>query len=153
MAQQKRTSLVSMKMRIRSLAPLSGLRIWRCQELWHRSQTCIRAGIAVASSCSSHSTPSLRTYLCHRCGPKKKKKERKKCRILCQTQVRISFFTRDQVIFTHLMHIWKACQLSITRAAEANKWPKSVICLADHTEMGSEFRINKPMLPSCGSLG
>ena len=32
-----RTGPVSMRMRVRSLASLSGLRIWRCHELWCRS--------------------------------------------------------------------------------------------------------------------
>ena len=35
------TQLVSMRMRVQSPASLSGLRIWHCCELWHRSQTCI----------------------------------------------------------------------------------------------------------------
>ena len=33
-AQRERTQLVSMRMRVQSLAPLNGLRIWRCRELW-----------------------------------------------------------------------------------------------------------------------
>ena len=34
--QWKRTQLVSMKMRVRSMASLSRLRIWHCCELWYR---------------------------------------------------------------------------------------------------------------------
>ena len=32
-----------MRMRVRSLASLSGLRIWRCPELWCRSQMKLRS--------------------------------------------------------------------------------------------------------------
>ena len=66
-----RTWLVSMRMRIRSLALLSGLRIWYCQELWYRSQmwlrSCTAVAVAKAGSCSSNSTPSLGTSICCRC--------------------------------------------------------------------------------------
>ena len=46
------------------LAQLSGLRIWGWCELQCRSQMCLRSGIvvAVASSCSSDSTPSLGNF-------------------------------------------------------------------------------------------
>ena len=37
-AQWKQTQLVSTKIQLRSLASLSGLRIWHCHELWCRSQ-------------------------------------------------------------------------------------------------------------------
>ena len=37
-AQWKRIQLVSMKMRVRSLASFSGSGIWHCPELWHMSQ-------------------------------------------------------------------------------------------------------------------
>ena len=39
MAQQKRVRLVCMRMRVRSLASLSGSGIQRCHELWCKSQT------------------------------------------------------------------------------------------------------------------
>ena len=39
MARWFTTQLVSMRMRVQSLASLSGLRIWHCRELWGRSQT------------------------------------------------------------------------------------------------------------------
>ena len=48
MAQQERILLVAMRMQVRSLASLSGLRIWRCHELWCRSQTQLGSCIAVA---------------------------------------------------------------------------------------------------------
>ena len=58
----------------------SGLRIQHCHELWCRLQMLLRSRVAVAvvvaSSCSSDLTPSLGTYICHRCGPKKKNKKR-----------------------------------------------------------------------------
>ena len=54
---------------VRSLALPSGLRIWCCHELWCKSQTQLRAGIAVAvvwdGSCSSDLTPSLGTSIYH----------------------------------------------------------------------------------------
>ena len=36
----------------------------------------IAVALVSASSCSSNSTPSLGTSICHRCGPKKKKIKR-----------------------------------------------------------------------------
>ena len=78
MEQQKRIQLGTIRLQVRSLALLSGLRTQRCHELWYRSQTQLRIqhGVAVvqASSYSSDQTPSLGTSICHRCGPKKRKK-------------------------------------------------------------------------------
>ena len=48
MAQQKRTRLGTMGLWVRSLASLNVLRIWRCRELWCRSQTWLGSGTAVA---------------------------------------------------------------------------------------------------------
>ena len=48
MAQQKQIQLGTMKLWVRSLALLSGLRIQRCHELWCRPQTLLGSGIAVA---------------------------------------------------------------------------------------------------------
>ena len=45
-AQQKRIRLGTMKLRVRSMASLSGFRIWRCHELWCRSTAV--APIAIA---------------------------------------------------------------------------------------------------------
>ena len=57
------------------------LRLWCCHELWCRSQTRLRSGIAVAvvqaSSYISTQTPSLETTICHRSGPKKTKQTNK----------------------------------------------------------------------------
>ena len=69
------TPLVSMRMQVLYLAPLSGLRIWHCSEFPHRSQTWLWFGIAgavaQASSCSSNSTPSLGNSICYGCSHKK----------------------------------------------------------------------------------
>ena len=46
--QQKQIRLGTMRLWVRSLASLSGLRIWRCHELWCRSQTHLRSDVAVA---------------------------------------------------------------------------------------------------------
>ena len=48
MAQQKRIQLVTMRMRILSLALFSELGIWRCYELCCRLQTWLGSHIAVA---------------------------------------------------------------------------------------------------------
>ena len=57
------------------------LRIWHCRELWCRLQMWLGSGVAVAmvwaGSCSSDSTPSLGTSICHWCSPKKKGKKKK----------------------------------------------------------------------------
>jgi len=47
-AQQKQTQLVSMRMQVRSLASLSGLRIQCCHELWYRLQTRLGSCVVVA---------------------------------------------------------------------------------------------------------
>ena len=82
MAQQKRIQLVSMRMKVQSLAVLSGLRIYHCHELSCRSQnrlgSCVAMAVVKAGVCSSNSTPSLGTSICHRCGPKKEKKKKTK---------------------------------------------------------------------------
>ena len=56
-----------------SLASLSALRIQCCHELWCRSQTWLRSGIAMAvaeaGSYNSTQTPSLGTSICCGCGP------------------------------------------------------------------------------------
>ena len=73
---------VYMRMRVRSLASISGLRIQHCCELWCRSQmqlgSCVAVAMAVAGSCSSDSTSSLETSICLECGPKRQKKKKKK---------------------------------------------------------------------------
>ena len=70
-----------MRTQVRSLASLSGLRIQRCHELWHRSQARLGSHVAVAlvqaSNYSSDSPPSLGTAICHRCSPKKTKRPQK----------------------------------------------------------------------------
>ena len=70
-----------MRMWVRSLASLSGLRIQHSCELWCRSQMLLRSWVAVAlakaGSCSSDLIPSLGTSMCHRCGPRHKRREGK----------------------------------------------------------------------------
>ena len=74
MAQWKRIRLGTMRFRVQPLASFNGLRIRLCCELGCRFQTqlgsCVAAAVAEASSCSFHSTPSLGTSICRRCGPK-----------------------------------------------------------------------------------
>ena len=56
-----------MRIRVQSLASLSGLRIQCCLELWYRLQTRLRSHLAVsvvqAGSYGSDSTPSLGTSI------------------------------------------------------------------------------------------
>ena len=56
---------------------LGRLSIQCCHELWCRSQMRLRPWVALteaeAGRCSSHSTPSLGTSVCHMGGPKKHK--------------------------------------------------------------------------------
>ena len=71
-----------MRMCVRSLASLSGVRMRHCRELWCRWQMRLGSGVAVAvvqaSSSSSDWNPSLGTSIC--CAgvalKSKKKKER-----------------------------------------------------------------------------
>ena len=59
MAQRKWIWLASMRMQVRSLASLSGLKICCCCKLWCRSQIQLQSGVALAvaqaSSCGSNS--------------------------------------------------------------------------------------------------
>ena len=72
-----------MRMGVRSLALLSGLRIWCCHELWFRSQrrfgSRVAVVVAVVSSYSSYSTPGLGTSICCGYGPKMSKKNQSSC--------------------------------------------------------------------------
>ena len=85
MAQQKRIQLVCMKMRVRCLAYISGLRVRRCPELWCGLQTQLASQVAVAvavavalaqAGSNSDSTPSLGTSICCKCGPEKQNKNK-----------------------------------------------------------------------------
>ena len=71
-----------MRMQVRLLASLSGLRIRCCHELWHRLQMRLGSRVSVAvvqvPCYSSDLIPSLRTSIYHRCGPKKTKKQKNK---------------------------------------------------------------------------
>ena len=48
MVQRKQIQLGTMRLRVQSLALLSGLRIWHSHELWCRSQMRLRSSVAVA---------------------------------------------------------------------------------------------------------
>ena len=68
-----------MRLQVWSLALLSGLTTWGCRELWCRSKTRLRYGVAVAlvkaSGCSFHLTPILGSFICCKCSSKGKKKK------------------------------------------------------------------------------
>ena len=101
-AQQKRTRLVSMRIQVRSLASLSGLRIWCCCELWYSSQIWLGSGVAVAvvqaNSCSLDKMPILGTSICCRCGPKKPKKTKQKKLLLnaCNKPIKLGHIERKK---------------------------------------------------------
>ena len=75
MAQWKQIRLGDIRLRVQSMALLSGLRIWHCRELWYSSQTRLRSDIVVtvfvAGGYSSDLTPTLGTSVSCGCGPKK----------------------------------------------------------------------------------
>ena len=58
------------------------VRVQCCCELWCRSQrwlgSCVAVVVVQAGSCTSDSTPSLGTSICHRGSPKKQKKNKTK---------------------------------------------------------------------------
>ena len=72
-------NLATMSMWVWSLASLSGLSIRPCHGLQCRSQrrlgSSVSVAVVLACRCSSNSTPSLGTSICHRWGPKKQKKK------------------------------------------------------------------------------
>ena len=100
----------TMRIQIRSLALLIGLRIQHCCELQYRRQTQlgshIAVAVAVAGSCGSNWTPSLGTSICCRCGPKKRKK---KVEVYLIDNVSDDFQQSDSVLYIHThthMHIY-----------------------------------------------
>ena len=67
-----------MRMGVQSLASFSELRIQHGHELPCRLKSWLGSGIAMAvANASSNSTPSLRTSMCLRCSPRKKKKKKR----------------------------------------------------------------------------
>ena len=108
-----------MRMQIPTLALLSGLRIWGCQELLYRLKTWLRSGVAVAVAqaidYSSDSTPSLGTPICYRCGPKKtRKKKDKKTKL-----IKICFIEKNAIfgpykVLVLLVPMCRLCQQKAT---------------------------------------
>ena len=80
-SEEMNLTIASMRTQVGPLASLSGLRIRHCCQLWCRSQTQLKSGVAVAvvqaGSCSSDSIPSLGTSMCRKWGPKKTKLKKK----------------------------------------------------------------------------
>ena len=66
-AQWVRSLTSTVRMWVRFLALLSGLRIWRCHEQWCRSQrllgSCVAVAVVWARGYSCDSTPSLGTSI------------------------------------------------------------------------------------------
>ena len=71
-AQGKQIRLASMRMQVRSLALLSGLRIWHCCELW-----CSRRHGSDPVLLWLWCKPKAAALICHSCGPKKQQKNKK----------------------------------------------------------------------------
>ena len=124
-AQQKQIWPGTMPLWVRPLASFSGLRIQCCSELWYRSQTCLGHHCGCGLSCSSDSTPSLGTSICHRYSPKKKKKVFKEFPIPDLTQ-----WARDPALPWTVVQVADAAQIphcygcGIYRpAATAPIWP------------------------------
>ena len=65
---------VSVRMQVRSLALLSGLRIWPCHKPLCRSQMAARIQCGCGMDCSSDPSPSLGTSICHGFSCKKGKR-------------------------------------------------------------------------------
>ena len=76
---------VPVRIRVRTLASLSGLKIHHCHKLRHRLQMWLRSIVAVAvawaGSCSSDSVPSLGTSICCGCSALKKRKKEKRSEV------------------------------------------------------------------------
>ena len=75
-----------MRMQVRSLASFSGSGTWHYSELLCRSQTWLGSWVAMAvaqaaGSYRSDLTPSLGTSICHRCSPKKKKRQEEESKL------------------------------------------------------------------------
>ena len=106
MAQRKQSQLGTVRLQVPSLDSLSGLRIQRCRALWCRSQTWLGYGIAVAlvqaGSNSSDWTPSLGTFMCLRCGPKRTKEKKKKAKIY-QKSLQLGIGTTQKLNVPHYL--------------------------------------------------
>ena len=77
--QQKQIWLVSMKIRVWSLASLSGLGIQCGHELWCRLQTQLGSLLWLwcrLAAAAPIRPPSLGTYICGGCSPKKKRRKK-----------------------------------------------------------------------------
>ena len=86
LAQWKRIWLGSMRTHIRTLASLSGLRIWCCRELWSQMQLWYCCGCGVGWQLQLWFDPSPGISICAGFSPKKKKINVASCSIclLCE---------------------------------------------------------------------
>ena len=123
-----------MRLWVRSLALLCGLRIRRCRELWCRLQTwlgsCIAVALAKAGGYSSDWIPSLGTSICCESGPrngkKTKNKQTKKPREALQ--VLIQHFTSLHISispFLNLSHTSVSPMPSNTCTQNASFWVRN----------------------------
>ena len=98
-----------MRMQVQSPALISGLRIWRCCELWCRSWMWLGSSVAVAvvqaGSCSSNSTPSLGTSICCGCGSKNKQTKTNKIQEILTWETQSSWVR--PALFSIQRSFWK----------------------------------------------
>ena len=135
-----------MRMRVWSLASLTGLRIQRCCEPWCRSQmqlgSCVAVAVVVAGSYSSSWTPSLGTSMYLNVALKRQKDQKKKenCiwwRSHCgATSSVVSWECWDEVqsLAWHSgLRIWccHSCKLQLKLQVwlGSDPWPRNSICL------------------------
>ena len=134
MAQQKRVHLGTVRVQVRSLALHSELRTQCCHELWWRLKMWLGSGVAVAGSCSSDSTPSPSTSMCHTRPWKKEKKRSSNLEVPGGLAVRIQCFLlwgpgTTHGLGTEIPHQAATCH-SIGLAGEEEERKSAILPLA-----------------------
>ena len=137
LAAQQVKNLISMRIWVRSLAPLSGLRTWCCHEPWCRSQKQLGSStaMAMAQACtySSKLTPTPGTSICQRCSHKKKKGKEKKSknRVTYDPAIPLlgiysnkTVMWRHMHLYVHNSTIYNSQDMEITKCPLTNEWIK-----------------------------
>ena len=138
-----------MRLQDLSLALLSGLRIRHGRELWGKSQTQLRSGVAVAvmwaGSCSSDLTPRPGTSICSRSGPKKQKKKERKSPRNCPPLAQLLVCSKSK--FQAGMEHWCGTTGRVPQGPQQVQGPK----FKGTTTPNSRGPVPSPGLPSCTS--
>ena len=113
-----------MRTQVQSLASLSGLRIQCCPELWHRLQTQLGPGVAVAqaSRCSPYSTPSLETFICEGAALKRKQANKQTKKPI--HHFHIALFQGGQ----NLMYCFFLLTLYVVKGLEFQNYTSTALC-------------------------